>query len=48
MQKPYMVVFAYGKFEESMESNTMNIKQAKEHIKNSVKVYLKKDEYGAE
>ncbi|MDE6915545.1 MAG: AAA family ATPase [Lachnospiraceae bacterium] len=24
----------------------MNIKQAKEHIKNSVKLYLKKDEYG--
>lgn len=24
----------------------MNIKQAKEHIKNSVKIYLKKDEYG--
>lgn len=46
MQKPYMVVFEYGKFEESMESNTMNIKQAKEHIKNSVKIYLKKDEYG--
>lgn len=25
---------------------SMNIKQAKEHIKNSVKLYLKKDEYG--
>ena len=24
----------------------MNIKQAKEHIKNSVRLYLKKDEYG--
>ena len=24
----------------------MNIKQAKEHIKNSVKIYLKKDEFG--
>lgn len=24
----------------------MNIKQAKEHIRNSVKLYLKKDEYG--
>ena len=24
----------------------MNIKQAKEHIKNSVQLYLKKDEYG--
>ena len=24
----------------------MNIKQAKNHIKNSVKLYLKKDEYG--
>ena len=24
----------------------MNIKQAKEHIKNTVKLYLKKDEFG--
>lgn len=24
----------------------MNIKQAKEHIKNSIKLYLKKDEFG--